>query len=237
MAPDAAFLSLALGAGAASFFSPCSVGLLPGYIAFFIGTRTAGEEQRTALQSALHGARFGGVATLGFLAVFSACGLAFAYLGSRIVAPYVTTIALGIGVVILALGLLYLTPRSPSIAVPLRAPELKGPVSVFLFGSAYALASLGCTLPVFLSFVLGSLFAGGFVDGLLVYLTYAVGMGLVMVAVSTALGAGREQAVARVRTLVPLVKKASGVVMVLAGGYIVYYYATFYLGVGVVPGA
>lgn len=229
MAPDPAILGLALGAGAASFFSPCSVGLLPSYVAYFVGTRSSGEEGRSVAQSTLHGARFGGFATLGFLAVFTACGLAFGYLGSQIVSGYIVAIALAIGVAILVLGALYLTPRSPSLAIPLRAPELKGPGSILVFGAAYALASLGCTLPLFLSFVLGSLLTGGLVDGVLVFLVYALGMGAVMVAVSALLGAGREQAVARIRNLVPKVKKASGVVMVIAGGYIVYYYVTFFL--------
>lgn len=232
MALDVGFLGLALGAGAATFFSPCSVGLLPSYIAFFIGTRSKGEETRDAVESVWQGARFGVIASLGFLAVFTVCGAAFGFLGSRIVAPYITTIALAIGVAILVLGILYLTPRSPALSIPLRAPELKGPFSIFLFGAAYALASLGCTLPLFLSFVLGSLLTAGLAEGILVYAVYALGMGLVMVAVSALLGAGRGHVVARVRSLVPLVKKASGAVMVLAGGYIVYYYVSFYLTFG-----
>lgn len=114
--------------------------------------------------------------------------------------------------------------RALSIMLPTFAVKRfgRGPQAMFLYGIAYGLASLGCALPVFLSVVAGALTAGGIVPGILMFVSYSLGMGavLVSVALGTVLFKG---AVARwLRGLLPHVKALSSIILVVAGLYLIY---------------
>jgi cytochrome c biogenesis protein CcdA len=50
----------------------------------------------------------------------------------------------------------------------------------FLFGIGYAIISLNCTLPLFLFVISQGISAGGIMQGFVIFLTYALGMGIMM---------------------------------------------------------
>lgn len=62
-----------------------------------------------------------------------------------------------------------------------------GYINFFLFGIGYDIASHSCTLPLFLLVVFQALPAGGIVRGSFVFVSYVLGMGAVMIAVSLAI--------------------------------------------------
>ena len=94
----------------------------------------------------------------------------------------------------------------------------------FIFGVAYATASLSCTLPVFLIVVGGSLTANGFGAAVLQFVSYALGMGLVILFLTLSIAVFRGAIVGQLRTVLPYVERGSALLMIGAGIYIVYYW-------------
>src|SRR5207302_852958 len=84
-------------------------------------------------------------------------------------------------------------------------------------GAGYAAASLGCALPIFLALVGASLGA----DKLAVFGAYGIGMTVVLVSLAVAAALVREGTARAVRPLLPYVGRASGVLLLATGGYLV----------------
>jgi cytochrome c-type biogenesis protein len=237
LAVDVFLVAFAFAAGVATFFSPCSVGLFPAYIGYFLGTddrryqgvgqpilgKTPTNTDRV-LRRTLRGVQMGLLASVGFFLLFLGMGGLVSLAGTELIGPYLKWISIGIGGTIIALGLLQLAGRNLSVPFFVAAPTKRGPFSIFAFGTGYALASLGCTLPIFISVLLASLTVAGITGTLLTLGAYAAGMALVMVVVTAALALTEGAAVAYVRRIVPHVKRASSLLMVLAGGIVIYFY-------------
>jgi hypothetical protein len=97
-------------------------------------------------------------------------------------------------------------------------------VSMFVFGISYAIASIGCTLPLFIGAALTSFTTRGTVSGMLLVLTYGAGMALVLTALTVTLALARGGLLAGLRHVLPYVERVAGVFLVLAGLYLVYYW-------------
>lgn len=221
-------LALAFAAGLVATVNPCGFAMLPAYLSYFIGTGDEDETRVTAMQRALF---VGGVVSVGFLVVFGVTGVLIAAgtagFQSAITSaiPYV---ALAVGVLIVLLGIAMLrgfelTVRLPKVS---KARKGRGTGSVFAFGVSYAIASLSCTLPVFLSVVALQVQRTDFVSGVATFIAYGLGMSMLLVGVTIALGLGQQSLVGWLRRSARLINKVSGGVLVLAGTYIVWFWST-----------
>ena len=99
----------------------------------------------------------------------------------------------------------------------------KNYVKFFLFGIGYAIASLSCTIPIFLLVVFQGLSAGGVVQGSLVFFSYALGMGAVMTIISLAIAISNQAFVKWLKKLGPKMNIITSIVLILAGSYLIYY--------------
>lgn len=99
--------------------------------------------------------------------------------------------------------------------------------AMLLFGVGYGAASLGCTLPLFLTLIGASLSDGG---KLTTFLAYGVGMALVLMALSVLVALAREGAARAVRPLLPHMNRISGLLLLASGGYLFYYWARLHFG-------
>ncbi|GAB3942570.1 hypothetical protein GCM10027614_29850 [Micromonospora vulcania] len=114
--------------------------------------------------------------------------------------------------------------RLPAPGWSARAPRLtRSWPSMALFGAAYALASLGCAIAPFLAIVVTSLQAGSTGRGLALFGAYALGMGLVVTVAALGVALLRDGLVARLRGAGALVPRLSGLVLLVAGGYVAWY--------------
>jgi cytochrome c-type biogenesis protein len=95
-------IPVALVAGLVSFFSPCVVPLLPGYLSYATGLSGADLEHAKRGRMVLGSLLF----VLGFTAVFVAFGIVFGEIGSRLV-EYQRPITVVLGVVTIVLGLAF----------------------------------------------------------------------------------------------------------------------------------
>jgi len=216
-------LGLAFGAGLVAALNPCGFALLPAYLTLVVRTERAG-----ALTAAGRALAATLAMTLGFLAAFGAFGLLTVTIAATVerFLPYVT-IMIGISLVALGIWLLLgrdlaaLTPRSP-LAGRRRAPTARLG-SMFGYGVGYAVASLSCTIGPFLA-VTGAAFRGGPVlDGLMIYLAYAAGFGLLVGVLAIAVAFASSALIDLMRRILPYVNRISGALLVAVGLYVGYY--------------
>jgi threonine/homoserine/homoserine lactone efflux protein len=134
--------------------------------------------------------------------------------------PWLT---IAVGVVLVAVGIAMLLGYKPTLALPRldRGGRDRRFGSMVLFGVSYAIASLSCTIPLFLSVVANR---PGPAASALTVVAYGLGMSAVLTALTLAIALARESMVRRVRRLLPHVQRISGALLVAVGLYLVYYW-------------
>jgi cytochrome c biogenesis protein CcdA len=211
---------LAVAAGGLAAVNPCGFALLPAYLSFLVlddgGSRRAAVGRALLLTVGM---------TAGFVAVFGLFGAllapAVSWLPERL--PWFT-IVFGLFLAVLG-GWLAAGRRLPALPWrPSRAPVLTRSLpSMVLFGAAYAFASLSCTIGPFLAIVVSSLDASSPFAAVGLFLSYAVGMGLVVGAAALAVALVRTSLLTRIRRAGPVLSRVAGVLLLVAGGYVAYY--------------
>ncbi|WP_159450197.1 cytochrome c biogenesis CcdA family protein [Demequina sp. NBRC 110056] len=219
--PTAAAYALLLGAVAA--FNPCGFALLPAYITVLVtGSADAGVTRAVALRRAVG---FGLAMTVGFMAIFTAFGLLFGAVNAGLqgsILPYLSYVTTAIGVVLIWLGVVLLRGgelKGPGLRVRGTAPG-KAFWSQVGYGATFALASMSCTIGLFLAIVAQALAATGPVGAVAPFLIYAAGMGASILAVSILAAVAGSSAASALRSKTPLLMRIGGGLMVLAGLYV-----------------
>ncbi len=235
--------ALAFGAGVASFFSPCSFPLLPGYIGYYLGIeKERGELSSKTLRKALPG---GVASAMGILFIYIVVGTILVLLGSTadldiaILAPI-------IGIILIALGALMLTniqyyfiinpiknffsklslrkkktEDQSQIQEGLSKKSLGG---LFVFGIGYGVAAAGCTLPIFGVIVLSALLQENILEGIILLLLYGLGAAIFMVVTTVLVSASEDTILNKLKVSSDKIKKISGVLMIVGGvGVIIFY--------------
>jgi len=216
----------AYAAGMVAAVNPCGVLLLPSLVAYYLG----GEDQtetawwdRTSRAFVL-----GAMATVGFVALFALVGSVFA-LSGRALGAYFPLGGTAVGIALAGLGLwLAITGRSFGLASASRAMgsvRLESSLrSLFGFGVAYGVASLACTLPVFLVVVGTALSAGGLLQAAGQFVVYALGMGTVLTAVVVGAAFFRSALTRVLRGTVPYLHRLSASLLLGAGIFLIHYW-------------
>jgi cytochrome c-type biogenesis protein len=212
---------LAVAAGILAAVNPCGFALLPAYLSLLVlsegrSARGAVIGRALALTAAM---------TTGFVAVFGAFGLVLAPAAS-LLQRHLPWFTIGFGLLLAALGGWLVAGRTaPALPWKVsRAPTLRRSwASMALFGAAYALASLGCTIAPFLAIVVSSLRAGSTLAGIGLFVAYAVGMALVVGTLALAVALARASLVPRLRAAAAGLSRAGGALLLITGGYVAYY--------------
>ena len=216
-------------AGMVASVNPCGFVLLPAYLAYYLGDDlgTPGRRRPTA-----HALAVSATVTVSFALLFGLAGI-LAGLGASALTsslPWIGT-AVGVGLIVLAdvlaSGRGLTASLGPRMAQRLRpATRNRGLAGYAAYGTAYGLASLGCTLPVFLGVVATSLQLHGLVNAIGQFVLFGIGMGLVLAVLTIATAWFGDGLIRRAQTLRPYVGWASAVLLWLAGAYVVYYWLT-----------
>lgn len=214
-------VAVAFGAGMVATINPCGFAMLPAYLSYFLGLDDPSVDSRTSVLRAI---AVGAVVTLGFVVVFAILGVLVQGLALPI-EEHVPWATLVIGAALVVLGIAMLAGFQPTLALPKleRGGDTRTLWSMFLFGLSYAIASLSCTLPIFLVTVLGVFSGDSFLDGLSVFVAYGLGMGVLLTAITVALALARHSVVRRLRSAMGQVQRIAGGLLVLAGGFLVYW--------------
>ncbi len=219
-----AILLTAFTAGLVATVNPCGFAMLPAYLGYFLGFDR--EEERATVSALGRALRTGAVVSSGFLLVFGIAG-AIIVAGVRSLTTVLPWVALVVGAALIVLGIALLRGRYLTIRLPsIRGRKDRTNGSLFVFGVSYAIASLSCTLPIFLSLVATTFTQTTFIAGFAAFIAYGLGMSLVLIGITVALALGKDTLVKKLRGTAPYINKISGLVMILAGGFIVWYWAT-----------
>ncbi|HSH83379.1 MAG TPA: cytochrome c biogenesis protein CcdA [Herpetosiphonaceae bacterium] len=211
-------------AGMLATVNPCGFAMLPAYVSYYLGAKEPEFGDRAIFHRLVRSLLLGLAITAGFVLLFGAVGLVISA-GGRALIRLVPWAAAGIGLVLILIGVALLWGRRlhvPTVNIGVaRAPGWRG---IFLFGIGYAIASLSCTLPIFLVVVGSTLATTGVLGGLLMFLAYALGMGTVLTAITVGTGLLKGAVTRGLRQVVPYVERLSAVMLILAGSYILYYW-------------
>jgi cytochrome c-type biogenesis protein len=198
-------LPVALLAGLVSFFSPCVVPLLPGYLSYATGLGAAEVVEGTRRRGRmLAGAS---LFVLGFAVVFVITGVVAGAAGRRL-AEYHVIISRVLGVVVILLGLIFAgVLRVGQRDLRLHRVPAVGVAAAPLLGMVFALGWTPCLSPtlgvvVNLGFTEGTALRGG-----LLGFVYALGLGIPFVIAGLAFLRRRQQ----------LVMRVGGVLLVVVG--------------------
>lgn len=220
----------AFGAGMVATVNPCGFAMLPAYLSLYLGKEEGGEVEMQAMVRRM--SRAVGVTlavSAGFTLLFGAVG-SLVSVGGMLLMQVTPWAALFIGVLLVALGFWLLTGRYLSAGFLSRLSNRIGdPRQVsfrgfFLFGVAFGVTSLSCTLPIFLAVMGSAVVAGSFLAGTAQFLGYSLGMTTVLLALTLALALFKEGLVLRLRSMMPYVQRVSALLLIGAGSYIVYYW-------------
>jgi cytochrome c biogenesis protein CcdA len=218
-------VAFAFTAGLVATVNPCGFAMLPAYLSYFLGLEGArgGRDARASVARAL---AVGGVVSSGFLVVFAVAGTLISA-GIRSFVEWVPWVALAIGAGLVVLGVAVLRGYRLAPALPKleRGGRGRGAGSLFVFGVSYALASLSCALPVFLV-VAGTVSRVDLLAGIVSFLAYGLGMSLVLVTLTVAIALARQSLVGALRAAMRHVDRVAGVMLIVAGAYIAYYWAS-----------
>jgi cytochrome c biogenesis protein CcdA len=211
-----------------SAFNPCGFPLLPTYLGLFLAEGSG--SNAAPVRRLGRSLTVGGTVTGGFVLLFTAAGLIFV-LGTRALVGWLPWLALSLGVVLVLAGGYLVAGGLVHTSLPERLGARiglggHGLPAYFLFGLTYGLASLSCTLPIFLA-VIGTTLTGATAGSSLGALVlYGLGMGLVITTLTVAMAVFQSALAARLRRLLRYVGTIGTIALFLAGGYLVYYWLT-----------
>ncbi len=221
-------LGLPFVAGMVSTVNPCGFAMLPAYLGLYIGSNDPNATPTKKISRAL---LVGLVVTSGFVLLFGISGTIVSA-GARAIIDFIPWVGLSIGIVLVAVGSWLLgggklyTSFASQTAARIGTPGQVSVKEFFLFGLSYGIASLSCTLPIFLSVIGVSLAGTSIITSIQQFILYALGMGLVIILMTVSMAIFKEVIVRYLRKVQPFVQPVSAVFMILAGCYIVYYWMT-----------
>lgn len=223
---DLVQLGFAFSAGIAAAFNPCGVAMLPSYISYILGR----EEKESYRAGAFRGLAAGGAMTGGFFTIFGLFGVQLFYLG-QVITMAIPWIVILIGAGLIVLGILMFFGRMPvhlnvgnvTSILENRAGK-EGYRAFYFFGIAYGLASLSCTLPVFLIIVSQSFASKDLLSGIMAFVFYSSGMGLVVMAISVATFLSRQLITRYLNQVARYIERAASLVIIAAGAYLIYFW-------------
>ena len=222
----------AYAVGAGSAVNPCGFAMLPAYLGLYVSGGNQERDRRQPLLLIARALMVGLSVSLGFVLLFGAFGLILG-LGAEAVATALPWIGLAIGILLIGAGAFMAAGGKIYTSLAQRAANKIGDPgqmnipSYVLFGISYGLASLSCTLPLFLLVLgLGAGQSKGWLDTTSDFLLYAAGMGTVILALTLGMAVARTVMVRWLRKAMPYVGIAGAWLMVVAGTYIVFYWLT-----------
>ncbi|NBX58658.1 MAG: hypothetical protein EBT64_09300 [Gammaproteobacteria bacterium] len=211
--------SLLLGMLAA--VNPCGFVLLPAYLVSYLSVDDSSSPAVRVRRSLV----VGGSVSAGFLAVFIVVGAV-----SRLFTGWLATnakyAALVIGLGLMVVGVRMLGGWRPKLWVPSLSGSARGTSTrnMVLFGVVYAVASIGCTIGLLTTAILGSFSRDGALSGVISVGLYGLGMGLFVVALTTSLAFAKNALVRGGRGVMKVMDRVSSVLVLLTGVYLTWYW-------------
>jgi cytochrome c-type biogenesis protein len=222
-------LAYAVVAGMVASVNPCGFVLLPAYLGLYLSDAPGTSAPRRPVGRAI---LVSVTVTASFVVLFGIFGI-LAGLAASAVTSSLPWIGLAVGGGLILLGGLLASGRGVDVSIGPRmaarlttATRSRTMTGYAAYGAAYGLASLGCTLPVFLGVVGTSLQLHGVADAMGQFMLFGTGMGLVLGALTIGTVWFGEGVITRLQPLRQHVGWMSALLLWLAGAYVIYYWVT-----------
>lgn len=225
-------LGIAFAAGMVATVNPCGFPMLPTYLLMYLGS---GDDNRIggSIGKRLWNALIvGTVVSSGFTVLFGLAGLIIGA-GVYILVDAMPWIGLAVGTLLTLVGSWLLVGGKLYSMTALKLADRirdKPQINVrgyFIYGLAYATASLSCALPIFMAVTGVSLATANPIQTVEKFILYALGMGFVIVVMTMALSMFKSSIVIWLKKFIPYTYPVSALFMILAGSYIVFYWLTW----------
>ena len=208
--------------GVLAAVNPCGFVLLPTYLVFFLGTK---EEENLPSSERLRRALVvsSGI-SIGFLGIFFVIGVI-----SRLFTQWIELNAkyasLAIGLILVVGGARMLTGWTPKFATPqMGGAQTKKFRATIIYGVAYAIASIGCTIGFLTTAVFGSIALNGFVSGVVSILLYGAGMAMLVAALTVSLAFAKTGIVTIIKNRLQIIQRLGAILVTLTGVYLLFYW-------------
>jgi cytochrome c-type biogenesis protein len=217
-------VSLSFIRGLVAAVNPCGFILLPTYLMFFLGLEGArpGTQRATMRRALLVSASL----SAGFLLVFLIAGLISYNFTTWINqnSKY-ATVVIGAALLVLGVAMLFgyklpfMTPSIRTGDTPERTVR-----AMFVFGIAYAVASIGCTIGLFIATVFNASARDGIVAGVGNIVAYGAGMALLVSALTIALAFANTGLLKFLRSGLRYVDRIAAAFVIVSGVYLLWYF-------------
>ncbi len=210
-------------AGLVAAVNPCGFVLLPTYLLYFLGMENLRPgTERSSIRRAL---TVSVAVSTGFLLVFIVIGAIYKWSTSWFVdkAPWIS-LAIGVALIVLGIAMIlgYRIPfTTPKLDIGQRDRTVR---SMFVFGVAYAVASIGCTIGPFSAVVLGAVSTDGIAHGVVAIALYGLGMGLIVTGLTVTLAMANTALLSVLRKGMAVFEYVAGVFVLLTGIYLSWYW-------------
>jgi cytochrome c-type biogenesis protein len=226
-------LGYAFGVGMVAAVNPCGFAMLPAYLALYLGTDDPSAARHGTTWRLGRALEVSASMTAGFVLLFGLAGLGLGVATSAL-ARALPFLGVAVGILLVVIGGRLLTGATFYTSIGDRLADRLGPSTAarnsirgyFAYGLAYGAASLGCTLPIFLTVVGSTLTSGGPLAALGQFVLYACGMGFVILLLTLSVAFFKQALVNRARAAGQYLQTLSAVLMLIAGAYLVYYWLT-----------
>lgn len=213
-------LGLSFLRGMVASVNPCAFVLLPTYLIYFLGVEAElGGPQRASVRRALV---VSAAVSAGFMSVFVVAGILSNSVTSWLDrnAKYATAV---IGVTLLVLGVAMLLGYRLPIATPaVGGGRDRRARSMYVYGAAYAVASIGCTIGLFAATAFGA--PDSFAAGVANVVAYGAGMALVVTALTVSLAVANHALLRVLRSVMRHANQLAAAFVLLSGAYLLYYF-------------
>jgi cytochrome c-type biogenesis protein len=215
--------------GVMAAVNPCGFVLLPAYLMYFLGLEgtSPSVDQRATMRRALV---VSGATAGGFIAVFLVVGT-ISRLMTRWIEQQAKYAGFVIGLGLMAMGIAMLAGWKPqSGLLQRRGAALAGQHrdrtvrSMFLFGVAYAVASIGCSLAFLTTAIFGSIRTQGFLSGVASIVLYGVGMSLLVMALTVTLAFAQGGLLRVLRQTMRYLDRVAAAFIFATGAYLAWYW-------------
>ncbi len=216
-------LATSFSQGLLAAINPCGFVLLPTYLVYFLGMENLRPGAERA--SLLRAIKVSLAVSAGFMSIFVVIG-AVTKLSTNFFVENAQWVALiiGLGLVVLGVAMLFgyrLPFTTPKMDIGERDRSVR---SMYVFGLAYAVASIGCTVPGFTAVVLGSFSTEGLTTGITAIALYGVGMALVVTGLTVTLAFANTALLRILRRGMAWFEQLAGILLILTGMYLCWYW-------------
>jgi len=203
------------------FLAPCAVALLPAYIVSFISRNK--EKSSSKKYLVFRGLKLASLSILGILIIYAIAGTIIIF-ASQLIKDYMKWVAISMGGGLIILGILMLLGKNVSLNIHLKQKKYDNETAeAFFFGVAYAIGALGCLFPLFLVVTTQALAAPSILIGSSYIFAYFLGMSVLMILTILLSIFAKDLLMKQLRRILPHMNKISGILLILAGLYVIQY--------------